>query len=41
MEELRVPVPEWKQKEAEYMAMLSGKDMYQKYALVEGAGYCN
>lgn len=39
MEELRVEVPKWKHDEAEYMVKLAGKDIYQKYALVEGGKY--
>lgn len=41
LEELRVEVPDWKQKEAEFMANLSGTDMYTKYGVQEGAKYCN
>lgn len=39
--ELNVPVPDWKQKEAEFMAALSGPEMHNKYGVVEGAGYCH
>lgn len=41
MEELRVEVPKWKRDEAEYMVKLAGKDIYQKYALVDGGKYVN
>jgi hypothetical protein len=36
-----VAVPEWKRKEAEDMAAKAGPSMYQKYAVVDGAGYVN
>jgi acetylornithine deacetylase/succinyl-diaminopimelate desuccinylase-like protein len=39
--ELNIEVPEWKQKEAEFMSALSGPEMHNKYGVVEGAGYCN
>lgn len=41
IDELQVPVPEWKRKEAEDMAAKAGPSMYQKYAVVDGAGYVN
>lgn len=41
MEELRVEVPKWKHDEAEYMVKLAGKDIYEKYALVDGGKYVN
>lgn len=41
-QELRAhPVPEWKVKEAEFMANLAGPEMHNKYGIVEGAQYCN
>lgn len=40
-QELKVDIPEWKVKEAEKMVELSGKEMYDKYDVVDGAGYCN
>lgn len=40
MAELDCPVPQWKVEEAEFMAKLSGDEMYTKYAVVEGAKYC-
>jgi len=39
--ELLVETPDWKLKEAEYMVGLSGKEMYEKYAVVEGCEYVN
>ena len=39
--ELLVETPDWKQKEAEYMVSISGKEMYEKYAVAEGAQYVN
>lgn len=40
-EELCVEVPKWKQEEAEFMTKLAGKEMYEKYAVVEGGKYVN
>ena len=34
-----VETPDWKQKEAEYMVSISGAEMYNKYAVVEGGKY--
>lgn len=39
--ELLVETPDWKIKEAEYMVSLSGNEMYEKYATVEGCKYVN
>lgn len=39
--ELRVETPDWKLKEAEYMVSLSGAEMHNKYAVVDGATYVN
>lgn len=39
-DELKVDVPEWKMEEAKKMVKLSGKEMCEKYALVDGAEYC-
>lgn len=41
MEELRVPVPQWKQAEAEFMANLAGDDMCTKYSMADGVKYCH
>jgi len=37
--DLMIEVPEWKRDEAKKMAELSGKGMYEKYAVVDGAKY--
>jgi acetylornithine deacetylase/succinyl-diaminopimelate desuccinylase-like protein len=39
--ELLVETPDWKLKEAEYMVSIGGKEMYEKYAVAEGATYVN
>lgn len=39
--ELQCEVPEWKDKEAEFMVGVAGETIYNKYAVHEGAGYCN
>ena len=40
MEELDMPVPEWKLEEAKFMADLAGDEMCKKYAIVDGGKYC-
>jgi hypothetical protein len=40
-EELRIPTSEAKQKEAEFMANLSGDEMYKKYSVHEGVECMN
>ena len=39
--ELQCEAPQWKLDEAKAMAELAGKDMYEKYAVVEGVQYCS
>ena len=41
MAELVMPVPQWKQEEAEYIVGLAGDDMCTKYAIVDGGKYCH
>jgi hypothetical protein len=41
IDELHVPLPQWKKEEAEFMAKLGGEQMYRKYDVVEGAKYNN
>ena len=36
-EELHVEVPKWKQEEAEKIVALAGKEIYDKYGVVDGA----
>ena len=39
--EFNIPVPEWKQKEAEHMAALCGDSMFKKYNVVDGVACCS
>jgi len=41
IDDLHVPLPDWKKAEAEFMAKLSGDQMYKKYGVVDGATYCS
>lgn len=41
IEDLHVPLPEWKKAEAEFMAKLAGDQLYKKYAVMDGAHYNN
>ena len=41
IEALHVELPEWKKKEAEFMAGLAGDQLCKKYAVVDGAKYNN
>ena len=41
IEALHVELPEWKKKEAEFMAGLAGDELFRKYAVVDGAKYNN
>lgn len=41
IDELHVPLPDWKKAEAEFMAKLAGDQMYKKYGVVDGATYCS
>jgi len=41
IDELHIPLPDWKKEEAEFMAKLAGEQMYRKYAVVEGGKYNN
>lgn len=41
MKELSVPVPKWKEEEAEFMVKLAGDQICTKYAIVDGAEYCH
>ena len=40
IDDLHVPLPDWKKAEAEFMAKLAGDQLYQKYGVVEGGKYC-
>jgi acetylornithine deacetylase/succinyl-diaminopimelate desuccinylase-like protein len=40
-DELKIEVPEWKRKEAEEITAIAGKELYEKYAVEEGAQYCH
>lgn len=41
IDDLHIPLPDWKKAEAEFMAKLAGDQLYKKYAVAEGAQYCN
>jgi acetylornithine deacetylase/succinyl-diaminopimelate desuccinylase-like protein len=41
MAELDTELPEWKEKEAEFMVNLAGDEICKKYAIVEGGKYCS
>lgn len=41
IEALHVELPEWKKKEAEFMAGFAGDELFRKYAVVDGAKYNN
>jgi len=41
LEELNVEVPQWKHEEADAMVKLAGKEICEKYAIVEGGKYCS
>ena len=41
VKELDVPVPDWKIEEAKLITELGGNELYEKYALVDGAKYCS
>ena len=41
VDELNVPLPKWKEEEAEFMVKLAGEEVYKKYAVVDGGKYCN
>lgn len=41
IKDLQMEIPKWKDEEADFMVQLSGKEMYEKYAVVEGGQYVN